>query len=182
MNSTIQSLIKQSIKGNQTAQMQLYDKYCNAMFTIACRYLQNEDDAKDAMQEAFLKAFLKLKDFKPEFTFGSWLKRIVINQCIDVLKKKQLETVTIEEQTLELVDDDNWQFDVLITKAQIVEAIGQLKDKYKLVVQLYVVEGYDHEEISEILNIPIKTSRTQLRRGRQQLQELLKQHYNEARY
>lgn len=164
------------------AQMQLYDQYCNAMFTVACRYLNNEEDAKDAMQEGFLKAFINLDDYKPEATFGAWLKRIVINQCLDVLKKNKVEFSTVEISELKIVDGDDWSFDSNINKNDILNAIEQLNEKHKVVVTLYLIEGYDHAEISEILDIPIKTSRTHLRRGKLKLQELLKQKYNEARY
>lgn len=175
-------LITACKKGNQVAQMQIYDSYCQAMFTIACRYLNNEEDAKDAMQEGFLKAFINIESYKPEATFGAWLKRIIINQCLDVLKKRKLEFSNDDLEKLQIVDDDNWDFDSSISKPEILYAIEQLSEKHRVVVKLYLIEGYDHEEISEILEIPIKTSRTHLRRGKLRLQELLKQKYNEARY
>ncbi|MBC3847054.1 RNA polymerase sigma factor [Winogradskyella echinorum] len=175
-------LIQLCKKGNEVAQMQVYDKYAQAMFTIACRYLINEEDAKDAMQEGFLKAFVNMDSYKPDATFGAWLKRIIINQCLDVLKKRKIEFSNDEVENLKVVDDDNWDFDNSISKQNILNAIEQLNEKHKIVVQLYLVEGYDHEEISEILEIPIKTSRTHLRRGKLKLQELLKVKYNEARY
>ena len=161
--------------------MHIYDKYCNAMFTVACRYLPDEE-AKEAMQEGFLKAFLNIQTFKNDKTFGAWLKRIIINQCIDQLKKKKIETTSIEQVQLEIVDDEDWLFDTQITKQEILQAIDQLSEKYQLVVKLYLLEGYDHSEISQILGIEVKTSRTQLRRGKLQLRELLKKHFNEARH
>lgn len=161
--------------------MHIYDQYCDAMYNIACRYLPDEE-AKEAMQEGFLKAFLNIRTFEKDKTFGAWLKRIVINQCIDQLKKKKLETSSIEEIQLEIVDDEDWLFDVQITKQEILQAIDQLNEKYQLVLKLYLLEGYDHSEISQILGIEVKTSRTQLRRGKLQLRELLKMHFNEARY
>jgi RNA polymerase sigma-70 factor (ECF subfamily) len=176
MQKEINAIIEACKKGNQNAQMQLYDNYCDAMYTIACRYL-NDEDAKDAMQEGFLKAFKNINNYKADFTFGTWLKRIIINQCIDTLRKQRLEFTEIETEHLELIDDNNWNVDNAITKQTIINAIETLSEKYKLVVKLYVMEGYDHEEISQILNIPIKTSRTHLRRGRLKLQELLKQNY-----
>jgi RNA polymerase sigma-70 factor (ECF subfamily) len=182
MHKLDNTLIELCKKGNQIAQMQVYDAYSAAMFTIACRYLKNEEDAKDAMQEGFLKAFKKMDNYKPEATFGAWLKRIFINQCLDVLKKKQLEFVAVEVSELRIIEDDNWNFDSTISKNDILIAIEQLNEKHKIVVQLYLIEGYDHQEISEILEIPVKTSRTHLRRGKQKLQDLLKQKYNEARY
>jgi RNA polymerase sigma-70 factor (ECF subfamily) len=182
MSKEINLLIIQCKKGNQKAQMQVYNLYCGAMFFITSRYLKNEEEAKDAMQEAFLKAFLKLESYTEKTTFGAWLKRIIINHCIDVLKKKQLETISLENYPLEIVDDDNWEFDVEITEEMILSAIENLNQKYQFVVKLYLIEGYNHSEISEILGIPVKTSRTHLRRGKLQLQELLKKQKYEARY
>ena len=181
MHNLETKLIKLCKKGNEVAEMQLYDTYAQAMFTIACRYL-NEEDAKDAMQDGFLKAFRNIEKYEPEFTFGAWLKRIIINQCLDVLKRNKLEFDEIEVSGLQIINDDDWNFESTITKAEILFAISQLNEKYKIVVQLYLLEGYDHQEISEILEIPIKTSRTHLRRGKLKLQDLLKQKYNEARY
>lgn len=178
MQNKINHLIEACKKGNQKAQIQVYDKYCQAMFTIACRYLKNEEDAKDVMQEGFLKAFTNLKNYKETATFGAWLKRIIINQCIDRLKKKQFEAETLESEMMQVVDDNDWGFETTITKEDITKAIETLSEKYKLVITLYLIEGYDHQEISEILNIEVKTSRTQLRRAKLQLQDALKTKYN----
>lgn len=175
------NLIKACKKGNELAQMQIYDLYCKSMFNVALRYLNDEEDAKDAMQEGFLKAFTKIKYYEPKSTFGAWLKRIMINQCIDALKKKKLRFNDVDVETIELLNQD-WDFDIQISKAQILEAIENLKDKHKVVVKLYLIDGYDHEEISEILNIPKATSRTFLHRGRGALKQQLKPYYNEAGY
>ncbi len=175
-------LIEACKKNNEVAQMQVYKKYCNAMYTIACRYLKNEEDAKDAMQEGFLKAFLNINKFNPDATFGAWLKRIIINQCLDVLKKRSMEFNNDEVVTLQIIEDDHWEFDSSISKTEILEAIEQLNEKHKIVVKLYLIEGYDHQEISQILGIPVKTSRTHLSRGKVKLRDLLKPKYNEARY
>jgi len=182
MHQLEKKLVRLCKKGNQIAQMQVYDNYCQAMFTIACRYLNNEEDAKDAMQDGFLKAFTNIESYKPEATFGAWLKRIIINQCLDVLKKRKLEFSNDDLEKLQIVEDNNWDFESAISKAEIINAIAQLSEKYKIVVQLYLIEGYDHQEISEILDIPVKTSRTHLSRGKSKLHDLLKQQYNEARY
>lgn len=181
MHSLETKIIKRCKKGNEVAQMQVYDAYAEAMFTIACRYL-SEEDAKDAMQDGFLKAFRHIELYKPEATFGAWLKRIIINQCLDVLKKNKLEFNDVEVSELQIVNEADWSFDTVITKNDILMAIEQLNEKHKVVVKLYLLEGYDHEEISDILEIPVKTSRTHLRRGKLKLQDLLKPKYNEARY
>lgn len=174
-------LIERCKKGDEKAMMQIYDAYCGAMFQISCRYL-NDEDAKDAMQESFVKAFSKIESYQPEFTFGSWLKRIVINQCIDQLKKKRLEFVETDVVNLNIEDENDWTFSSEISKQQVLSAIETLDNKYQIVVKLYLIEGYDHEEISSILEIPVKTSRTHLRRGKLKLRDLLKIQYNEARY
>lgn len=174
MSKELHLLILKSKKRNQKAQLKLYELFCEAMFFISCRYLKNEEEAKDAMQDAFLKAFLSIDSYKDDTSFGSWLKRIVINTCIDKLKKIDIKTVSIDNYPLELIEDDNWNFNSKIGKEEIIIAIENLKLKYQLVVKLYLIEGYDHEEISEILKIPVKTSRTQLRRGKLALRNLLK--------
>tara|TARA_Y100000815_G_scaffold109483_1_gene98055 strand:- start:2861 stop:3409 length:549 start_codon:yes stop_codon:yes gene_type:complete len=176
------SLIERCKTGNQVAQMQIYDLYAQAMFTVACRYLGNEEDAKDAMQDGFLKAFLNIESYRPEAAFGAWLKRIIINQCLDVLRKNQLQFNDIEVSELKIVDEDDWNFDSNLAKNDILKAVEELSENHKVVVKLYLIEGYDHSEISGILDIPVKTSRTHLRRGKLKLQELLKPKYNAARY
>lgn len=146
------------------------------MYFIACRYIKNEEEAKDVMQEGFLKAFQNIHKIEEANRFGAWLKKIIINQCLDLLRKRKLETVSIESQSLEyVVDDENdWNVAGNITKEHVEKAIEKLPEKYQWVIKLYLMEGYDHTEISEILQIAIKTSRTQLRRGKLLLQEQLK--------
>ncbi|GAB1856025.1 hypothetical protein MHTCC0001_08600 [Flavobacteriaceae bacterium MHTCC 0001] len=176
-------IISKCKKGNVKAQLKLYDLYCDAMFNIVCRYIKNEEDAKDVMQEGFLKAFLNINNYTstPANSFGSWLKRIIINQCIDALRKQNVDFIDIDSEDLYIPDED-WNFDSTISKEDIIKSIQKLPEKYKTVITLYLIEGYDHQEISQILNIPIRTSRTHLRRGRLQLGELLKALYNETRY
>ena len=136
------------------------------------------------MQEAFIKAFSKLDQYRAEVSFGAWLKRIVVNRCIDVLKSKRQRLIELEEHHLNVVDADyenEWLVDDDITIEEVKSAIEQLHEKYKYVVILYLVEGYDHQEISEILNISEVASRTQLSRGKQKLQSALKTEKNGTR-
>jgi len=170
-------ILKKCMQGNRKAQMRLYDLYADAMYIVTCRYISNREDAKDVMQEAFLKAFTRLTQYKGEVAFGAWLKRIVINQCIDTLKKRSLVYEEMNDQTLTIIDDTSWNINVEVTKQEIIQTIETLPNKYKYVVQLYLLEGYDHQEISEILEIPIQTSRTQLMRGKRKLKESLNDHF-----
>ncbi|MFS4483023.1 RNA polymerase sigma factor [Hyunsoonleella sp. 2307UL5-6] len=178
-------IIEQCKQNNRKAQMQLYNQYCNGMYIVAKRFLKDANDAEDVVQEAFIKAFTKLHQYKAEVTFGAWLKRIVVNKSIDLLKSKKQQLVELNEVHLKVVDiDDNdkWLVDDTITVNDVKQAIHQLPEKYEYVVMLYLIEGYDHQEISEILNITEVASRTQLSRGKAKLQELLKIKSNGTRY
>lgn len=164
--------------------MQLYNQYCNGMLAVALRFVNDTMEAEDVVQESFIKAFLKLDQYKAQVTFGAWLKRIVINRCIDVLKSKQQRLIELEEYHLNVLDDSNeteWLVDDNITVDDVKLAIDELPERYKYVVMLYLIEGYDHGEISEILNITEVASRTQLSRGKQKLQNLLKVRKNGTR-
>lgn len=181
----LDSIIEQCKENNRLAQMQLYDQYCRGMYIVAYRFMKNEAEAEDVVQEAFIKAFRKLHQFNAEVTFGAWLKRIVINRCIDVLKSRKQQLIELQQNHLKVVDttyEDKWLVEDEITKENVQKAIDQLPDKYRYVVSLYILEGYDHQEISEILDITEVASRTQLSRGRAKLQELLNPLRHGSRY
>ena len=155
--------------------MTLYSQYCDGMFIVAQRYLKDKHAAEDAMQEAFVKAFSKLDQFKGDVTFGAWLKRIVINRCLDTIKSKKLETELIDDSVFEIVQDDyDWEVSDETTVTEILSAIKDLLENYQVVVQLFLLEGYDHQEISEVLCISENASRTNLHRGKTILKKTLK--------
>ncbi len=178
-------IIEQCKQNNRKAQMQLYNQYCNGMYIVAKRFLKDANDAEDVVQESFIKAFSKLHQYKAEVTFGAWLKRIVVNKSIDFLKSKKQHLVELDQVHLKVIDtpeDNKWLVDDAITLNDVKHAINKLPDKYQYVVMLYLIEGYDHQEISEILNISEVASRTQLSRGKVKLQELLTLKNYGARY
>ncbi len=171
-----QSDVLEKCKANdRSAQLKLYRKYCDGMYIVAMRFVKNADDAEDVLQESFIKAFQKIHQFKGDVTFGAWLKRIVINKSIDFLKSKKKKLVSLDERYMQVVDDDNWNVPALISIAQVRNAIEELGSKYRYVVLMYLLEGYDHQEISQILNISESACRTRLLRGKGQLKELLKE-------
>jgi len=171
-----QSNVVEKCKANdRTAQLQLYRKYCDGMFVVANRFVKNADDAEDVLQESFIKAFQKIHQYKGDVTFGAWLKRIVVNKSIDFLKSKK-DKISIDEHDMQVVaEDDNWNVPSVISIDEVRLAIDQLQEKYKYVVLMFLVEGYDHQEIAEILSISSSASRTRLSRGKGQLKELLKE-------
>lgn len=162
------------MKGNKKAQLKLYQSYCEAMYTIAFRYVGQKDIAEDVTQEAFIKAFSNLKRFDGSFTFGAWLKQIVIHQSIDQLRKRKFDLNVDELHQLSDEQENCWEVDEHIDVAIIKIGIDELPVKYSIVLKLFLVEGYDHEEISEILSISVNASRTQLHRGKAMLKQQLK--------
>ena len=176
--SRIVSIENQLIKGckqnKAKAQMQLYDRYCQAMFIIANRYLKDQHTAEDVMQEAFVKVFKRIDSFKGEVTIGAWIKKIVINQCIDYLKKQKIEVVGIEDKHFEVETQNTWTVADNVKIDIIIQLIEELPEKYKLVLKLYLLEGYDHQEIAQVLDITEVNSRSQLMRGKNKLKSQLK--------
>lgn len=180
VESITADIIELSKQNDRRAQLQLYKQYCDGMYRIARRYIDRSAEAEDVVQEAFIKAFSKLEQYKGEVTFGAWLKRIVINKSIDHLKLNKQRLIGLEDTHLKVVDDalnEPWLVDDEISVDEIKAAIGRLTDKYKYVLKLFLIEGYDHQEISEILGISQVASRTQLSRGKVKLQEQLKHKY-----
>ncbi|WP_036822051.1 RNA polymerase sigma factor [Polaribacter sp. Hel1_85] len=177
-----QPIIDQCKNNCSKAQMQLYNLYCKAMFLVAFRYVKDRFVAEDVMQDAFIKAFKNIEKYKNEVAFGAWLKRIVINQSIDQLKKNKLELVSINEEVIAKQEEDDWKVESSISVDGIVEVINNLKDKYRLVLTLYLLEGFDHQEIAEVLQITENTSRTHLLRGKKLLKEQLINTSYAARY
>ncbi|QSS97202.1 RNA polymerase sigma factor [Psychroflexus sp. ALD_RP9] len=174
-------LIKDCIKQKPKAQLKLYNLYCDAMLNVAMRYIKQRDIAEDVTQEAFIKAFKHLSSFTGEVSFGAWLKRIVINQSIDYCRKLKF-TDELHETNLKVIDtgfEDAWQVENHITVKQVTNALEAVPEKYAIILKLYLIEGYDHEEISEILNIKANNSRILLYRGKKHLQNQLKQLNNE---
>ncbi len=169
-------LIEACKRGDQKAQFELYRLYNRAMYNTTLRIVRDPDDAEDVMQEAFLKAFLKLRTYRGEVSFGAWLKRIVVNKSLDFLRLKkewiQLEEAGEPEDELEEAPET---LEVAYTADTVKRAIHALPEGYRVVLSLILLEGYDHEEVSEILQITNATSRTQYHRAKKKLIGLLKE-------
>lgn len=165
-------LVNECRKGNRSAQFEIYKLYATAMYNVSLRIVNNDVEAEDVLQESFLDAFSRIADFRQETTFGLWLKQIVINKSINYLRKRKLETVSVEN--VDVVDEFETDVDEIAYKVEAVKAaMAALADGYRVVLSLYLFEGYDHEEIAHILKITENTSRTQYMRAKQKLNSLL---------
>ena len=179
-NQNIEELIALCKQQNQKAQFEVYNRYCKAMYNVAYRIVKDEHFAQDVMQEGFLKAFTKINDYKEEVAFGAWLKKIIINYSIDFYKKNNAFQVEDLSKTLYKIEEndglltENLDLNSLKVK-QVLDSISSLKDNYRMVLTLFYIEGYDQEEISEILNISYANCRTTLSRAKDGLRKKLEE-------
>ena len=169
-----QDIIDNCRNKDRKAQFRIYKLYYRNMYNISLRIVNSPDEAEDIMQEAFLSAFEKIDSYKGEVSFGAWLKRIVINKSLDSIRKKKTGLVIFEEGVAVPVEDEN--IDNLIEPRLdlIHKCIRMLPEGYRIILSLYLLEGYDHEEIGEILGISASTSRSQYARARQKLRLMVK--------
>ncbi|WP_298515260.1 sigma-70 family RNA polymerase sigma factor [uncultured Kordia sp.] len=169
---THKDLIEKSKLGDRKMQYKLYSLYVDAMFNVSIRIVKIKEDAEDVVQDSFVDAFKNLESFKYESTFGSWLKRIVINKSINYLKVKRIPLVEIENQEYWTPEAEELQPEQLDIK-KIKTAIQKLPNGYQTIINLYLIEGYDHNEIGDILEISVSTSKSQYHRAKKKLIQLI---------
>lgn len=172
-NQHIEYLLLQCISGNRRAQLEVYNRYYKAMYNTAVRIVKDSYAAEDIMQESFLSAFTKLDSLKEPATFGAWLKRIVINNSVYYYHKNNRYTDVPLDDVLYKVEDtqginEDYEFTNL-KAAQVLETIKTLKDNYRIGLTLHLVEGYDYEEICEVMNISYANCRTMISRAKDTL-------------
>jgi RNA polymerase sigma factor (sigma-70 family) len=164
------SLIEECRKGNSRAQFRLYNQYSKAMYNLAYRIMNNHEDAEDMLQEAFVDCFRNISSFRFESTFGAWLKKILINKCINQLKKKKIDLTLCENLPGGVYEEEP---DNSYDTAKIFKGIEMLPDGYRVILTLYLLEGYDHSEISQIMGISESTSKSQYSRAKEKLRNML---------
>lgn len=176
----IKRLLRSCQDGDTRAQFEIYKLYYKAMYNTSLRIVQDPGQAEDVMQEAFLSAFTKLHTFKGEVPFGAWLKRIVINKSLTAVKKvSRLQEVKLEvvEHQLEgdasgIASEDRNDYASMRVQ-EVMAAMGKLKDNYRVILNLSLLEGYDNEEIAGILQISDESCRTTISRAKSKLRQIL---------
>lgn len=166
------NLIEQCKQNHRKAQAELYQRYAKPMFNVCTRMLKDRFLAEDALQEAFVSAFKNIEKFRSDASFGSWLKRIVVNKCIDQINKNKIYFEELNEN-IQAIPIDNEEIDLKIKPAQLHNEIKNLPKGCRVIFTLYMLEGYDHEEITQILNVSLSTSKTQLHRAKKMLRSRL---------
>ena len=162
------------MRGDVRAQYQLYSLYSKAMYNVCRRILNQQEEAEDMLQESFSYAFSKLGSFRFESSFGAWLKRIVVNTCINHLKKRKVDLVYMEQQNDPVPNDEFVDYEEIKFKVEgVMKAMEKLPEGYRVVFSLYLLEGYDHKEIAEIMGISESTSKSQFFRAKLKIKEIL---------
>lgn len=176
----IVDLVERSLARERQAQKQLYQRYSRSMFNVCLRLMGDHAEAEDMLQEAFVDAFQNLHRYHREVAFGAWLKRLTINRCLKTLEKRKLLTESLDDYQTEQIAGSEHQktsFDSeeeeRYSMEMIRKAIAALPDGYRVVFSLYAVEGYDHEEIAQIMNISESTSKSQYHRAKIKVRSLL---------
>ena len=172
-----QDLLDGCKTGDQKAQFQIYKLYYKAMYNTSLRIVNDSMEAEDVMQESFLSAFEKIDTYSGTVSFGAWLKKIVVNRSLDALSRRKaiFEDIEFHVGIRDESNDDMVQKEeVDVRVEEVKEAINRLPDGYRIILSLYLLEGYDHDEIAEILSISSSTSRSQLSRAKQKLISELK--------
>ncbi|KAA1246922.1 RNA polymerase sigma factor [Aquimarina sp. RZ0] len=171
-----EQLIEKCRNHDQNAQMEIYNRYYKAMYNASYRIIKDSAEAEDVMQEAFLTAFTKLPMLEDDKMFGSWLKKIVINSSLTISRKRNTQgNVPLETVEYALTDTEGIvQQDITTIKANnVLNTLGQLKESYSTVLSLHLIEGYDYEEICEIMNISYSNCRTLISRAKESLRKKL---------
>lgn len=172
-------LVEKARSNDRESQFELYKLYSKGMLNVSYRIVGNVEEAEDVLQDSFISAFKNLKNYRGDATFGSWLKRIIINNSLTVVKKKRLEVSDIDEYGDEYFEDsENEIFEHELDIDKVKSAIDLLPKGFKMVLTLYLLEGYDHKEIGEILDISESTSKSQFNRAKKKLRIILKEMYN----
>ncbi|WP_240491748.1 RNA polymerase sigma factor [Flavivirga aquatica] len=169
---THKDLVERSKLGDRKKQYELYSLYVEAMLNVSIRIVKIKEDAEDVVQESFIEAFKNLNKFRFESTFGSWLKRIVINRSINHLKLKKIPLTIIDEFNYNIPETVEVKNETLEVN-KIKKAIKKLPQGYQTIISLYLIEGYDHVEIGEVLGISVSTSKSQYHRAKKKLAELI---------
>lgn len=173
-------LISGSIEGERKMQEELYRRFAPKMYAVCMRYANNPDDAQDLLQEGFIKVYRNLHRFRAEGSFEGWMRRVFVNSSIEHFRKKSAKLSTVsdkEESTIE--DTDITALDSMAEK-DIIRLIQDLSPGYRTVFNLYVIEGYSHKEIAEMLGISEGTSKSQLARAKAILQKKVAQYLSDT--
>ena len=173
MSGDFKNVIRESIKGNRSAQKFLYETLSGKMYGLCIRYARDETEARDILQDGFVKVFQNLEQFRFQGSFEGWVRRIMVNTALERFRKEDRLTASIEDVDFQ---DPPGSENILseLSAQDLLQMIRELSPQYRVVFNLFAIEGYSHKEISQMLNISEGTSKSNLSRARNILQEWIK--------
>jgi RNA polymerase sigma factor (sigma-70 family) len=171
-------IVKACMANDRRAQFELYKLYSKGMYNVCLRMVNNESDAEDILQHSFMDVYSKLHLFKFESSIGAWIKRIVINNSINFLKKRKLQISELSDQVQLPVQNEEID-DNLLEIQSVKSALLKLPEGYRVVFNLYAFEGYDHKEIGQIIGVTEATSKSQYSRAKKKIKEIIKSDFVE---
>ncbi|MCF8335860.1 MAG: RNA polymerase sigma factor [Bacteroidales bacterium] len=173
----LNNIVKACLKGDSRAQAQLYEQYGSRLYAVCLRYTNNEDDAKDILQEGFIKIFDKLHQYKNKGSLEGWMRKIIVNTALERTRREN-RFVLVDDETI--IENDQYKYDHVleeIGRKELLEMIQELSAQYRMVFNLYAIEGYSHKEISKKLDIQEGTSKSNLSRARELLKSKIEKRY-----
>ncbi len=160
------ALIKECVKGNAKAQRFLFDKFAPKMLTVCVRYAKNKSDAEDVLQDAFIKVFNKISEFKNEGSLEGWIRRIMVNTSLDQIRKNsKFSNDTDLEVVSYKLENNDFTFENLVSE-DLLKLINSMPNGYRIVFNMFAIEGYSHQEIASTLGVTENTSKSQYLRAR----------------
>lgn len=178
----LKAIIQGCVREERKCQKMIFEMYYGKMMSACLRYISDKDEAQDVLQDGFIKVFSNISKFDFNGSFEGWVRRIIVNTAIDYIRKKKKDIFQVTDHEFIMVnyseeadktDDENMY--ACLKKNEILDAIQQLSPAYKTVFNMYVVDGFTHQQIAELLNINIGTSKSNLAKARMNLQKILKE-------
>lgn len=175
---TDEELIQKCLEGSHMAQKALFDRFSRKMMAVCLRYANGRDQAEDWLQDGLIKVFINLQKFKAEGSFEGWVRRTVVNTCLDHIRKQKADFVDVDISEAEYLSVDAEKALGKLRADEMIKLIEGLPDGYRTVFNLYAIEGYSHKEIAKELGVTESTSKTQFKKARTQLMAMINDREN----
>ncbi|PLX03268.1 MAG: RNA polymerase subunit sigma-70 [Marinilabiliales bacterium] len=180
----VDSLIKKCVKGDRKSQHLLYKSFYGKMLVVCMRYASHHEEAKDLLHDGFIKVFERLTSFQNKGSLEGWIRRIIINNCIDFIRKKRDYLIQSDEKGFENLEDDSdndadFQAEIKLKAELVIKLIQKLSPAYRTVFNMFVIENYSHQEIADELNISVGASKSNLAKAKMKLRDLFNSYRNE---
>lgn len=179
MVDPVENIIKGCCRKDPRAQKMLYERYSGQMFGVCLRYSTSAEDAQDVLHEGFLKIFEKIEQYMFKGSFEGWIRKIMVNTALEKFRN-QYKVISIQDSAFEYDARSAEDLTDNMTAKELMNLIQELSPQYRMVFNLYAIEGYSHKEISDLLNISEGTSKSNLSRARIILQEKVKKYYSQT--